>query len=83
MGGLRVHADCPEGEHILGGGYEITVSEGRFPNNFPVVRVNENRPFRETDGPDSWIVSGINQEASARDEGTLIAYAVCTKSTGQ
>ncbi|HEY0468763.1 MAG TPA: hypothetical protein VGC79_31430, partial [Polyangiaceae bacterium] len=82
-GALRVNANCPAGEHILGGGYYITVSEGAFPNNVPVVKIQENRPFRVTGGIDQWLVSGINLNAEARDAGTLHAYAICTNSAAQ
>ena len=82
-GSIYVNANCPPGEHILGGGYYITVSQGNFPNNTPVVRIQENRPFRVTGGIDQWLVSGANLDGAARDAGTLIAYAICTSTAGQ
>ncbi|MEO8904602.1 MAG: hypothetical protein ABI488_19505 [Polyangiaceae bacterium] len=82
-GALRVQANCPAGEHILGGGYEIRLAEGAFPNNEPVVRVQENRPFRVQGGIDDWLVSGINLRGEARDADVLEVYAVCTNSAAQ
>jgi hypothetical protein len=81
---LYAQASCPPGEHVLGGGYYILVSEGNFPNNEPVVKIQENRPYRVPGGGiDQWLVSGANLRGAARDAGTLDAFAICTNSAAQ
>ena len=75
---IRIYANCPPGEHVLGGGYSVGQRVGIPPNQISPITVDENRPFRVTGGIDQWLVGGINLDQGELPAGALRAYAVCT-----
>jgi hypothetical protein len=76
---VHLQANCPPGTKVTGGGHYNLLLTGSSGNIQPTFDVYENRPFRVTGGIDMWLVGAINRGAEARDAGSMVAYAVCTK----
>ncbi len=61
----RVHATCPAGEEVTGGGFDLLPAE---------VTVNSSRPFSETDGRQGW---GVTFRNAGTSDATVEVWVVC------
>jgi hypothetical protein len=67
-----VFANCPSGQHVLGGGAVVGYQQG---NSFPTDPNGSLTETEPTGGNNGWQASAVDHTAG--DEWAVIAYAIC------